>query len=262
MNWLGPPPEGETPASAEAPSRPPAPVNTSDLTPTTKDEIKQKLGEGAGKLTVNKGTDKVGEVCDVAIKSMKNTWVKLDEKVPDDYSRLKGATTRLRNVHDPVRTARCSIPRLFFALLTLWGLFFLILELAIYDSIAEVGAGAALFLLALFVTVFIGGDIFMFEAFRRIVDSLGWQIEILKASRIFYQQRLADLKDVSEGLEDVRGQMSGDIDQTTALLMDMERLGKLRTVTSVVNLFHQADYDDDNNDVPKENELSKRVDDP
>ncbi|CAK0818235.1 unnamed protein product, partial [Prorocentrum cordatum] len=223
---------------------PPAPIAIGALPPlaATKDEIRQKLGEGAGRF--HRAGSKVGDVCDVAIKHMKTTWVKLDERVPENYTWLKYATKKLRDTHDPVRTARCSIPRLIFSIVTLWGLVFFVLELCFYDAIANVGAGGGLFLLALFVTVYLGGDVFMFEAFRSIVADLGWQIQVLKASRDFYQHKLLDLKDVSAGLEDVRAQMSGDIDATTKLLTDMERLCKLRTVTSVVNLFHTADYGD------------------
>lgn len=203
--------------------------------------MKNAIGEGHN-VQNNKFTDKTSDLVDKAVRSMKSTWVKLDDKVSDD-SCLKKFTRALRDFEDPVKTARCSMPRLVFTGVTLAGLTLFIIEIILYDSIADLGAGLMVSLLGFFVTVFIGGDLFMFESFKKIVNELGWQIDVLKASRIWYKNKLVDLKDVREGLEHVQKQMDGDIDKTTTLLSDMERLGKMQTVTSVVNMFHNADYE-------------------
>lgn len=215
--------------------------------PHTKRELQKSLNEAADANGRSPGKraermDKVSDIVQQATASMKSTWKKLDDKVPEDNCGKK-CTAALRDLEDPVRSAKCSTSRCTFLLVTLAGAVFAIIEAAMYDSIADLVAGILLFLMGLFVTVFLGGDIFMFEAFRKVVNGMAKQIRILKRSLAFYGVKLNELSDVREGLEHVYREMDGDVRATAQLLADMERLGKLQTVSAVVNQFYAADYE-------------------
>eukprot|EP00929_Paragymnodinium_shiwhaense_P108312 TRINITY_DN7462_c0_g1_i2.p1 TRINITY_DN7462_c0_g1~~TRINITY_DN7462_c0_g1_i2.p1 ORF type:complete len:481 (-),score=119.70 TRINITY_DN7462_c0_g1_i2:238-1680(-) len=83
----------------------------------------------------------------------------------------------------------------------------------------------------------------MFEAFRKIVNQLQRQISKFRKRNDELEQLLGDLGGVEEGLQEVYGQMDGDIAATATLLEDLERFGKMQTVAAVVNQFYAADYD-------------------
>lgn len=155
---------------------------------------------------------------------------------------------KIRNMQDPVQGSHCSVGRLGFFLLFVCGVVFVVLELLSnddwtdYSDWVELIAAAFVGLMALFVSIFIGGDLFMFEAFKKVVNTLGQQVAELKAHRIFLQNKLTELGAVSNGMESVYKQMNGDVTATANLLTDMERFGKLQTVAAVMNNFFAADY--------------------
>lgn len=151
-------------------------------------------------------------------------------------------------VQDPVQTFHSSVGWLGFFLLFVCGVVIAVIDGTISEDsefMQAMGVIAAVFvaLMALFVTIFLGGDLFMFEALKKVVDDFGKQLKRLRASRTFYEGKLKDLAAVSTGMESVCKQMEDDVTGTTNLLTDMERLGKLQTVAAVMNQFFSADYD-------------------
>lgn len=197
-----------------------------------------KAGETMGGVVVDKATG----ITETAIKAMHGGVKKLDAKV-DEKSSMKRCTRACVEFQDPVQTARCSTGRLSFFCLFAWGVSFVIIEYIWYDSWEEIASAAFFAALALFVTIFLGGDIFMFEAFKGVVNAMEKQIKHLRESLNFLEGKREELGVVADGLEEVQKQMGGDINATTQLLCDMEKLGKLQTVAAVVNQFYAADYD-------------------
>eukprot|EP00930_Biecheleria_cincta_P010873 TRINITY_DN11323_c0_g1_i6.p1 TRINITY_DN11323_c0_g1~~TRINITY_DN11323_c0_g1_i6.p1 ORF type:complete len:625 (+),score=141.77 TRINITY_DN11323_c0_g1_i6:972-2846(+) len=209
--------------------------------PTTASEKKNDAGyEGTttGSVLVDKATD----FTERAIKAMHGGLIKLDAKV-DDKSSMKKCTKTCVEFQDPVQTARCSTGRLTFFCLFAWGVSFIIIEYLYYDSWVEMASAAFLAALALFVTIFLGGDLFMFEAFKGVVNAMEKQVNRLRESLNFLEDKRKELGVIADGIEEVHKQMGGDIHATTQLLCDMEKLGKLQTVAAVVNQFYAADYD-------------------
>lgn len=217
------------------------PGTIADDAPTAASEKKEgegKVGAASGGVVVDKATD----ITEKAIKAMHGGVKKIDDKV-DEKSSMKKCTRACVEFQDPVQTARCSTGRLLFFCLFAWGVSFVVLECIFYDSWAEMASAAFFAALALFVTIFLGGDIFMFEAFKAVVNAMEKQLEHLRESLNFLEGKRAELGVVADGLEEVHEQMGGDINATTNLLCDMEKLGKLQTVAAVVNQFYAADYD-------------------
>eukprot|EP00928_Gymnodinium_smaydae_P054810 TRINITY_DN38517_c0_g1_i1.p1 TRINITY_DN38517_c0_g1~~TRINITY_DN38517_c0_g1_i1.p1 ORF type:complete len:793 (+),score=123.86 TRINITY_DN38517_c0_g1_i1:52-2379(+) len=156
----------------------------------------------------------------------------------------KGAESKLPKIEDPVHSGHCTLGRIGFLLLCLTGLVFFIIELAASDQYwADWMTALQLFFVALFVTVFVGGDLFMFDAFKEIVNKMERQLKRLRRHVGFFEGKLNELAAVSDGLGNVCDQMNGDVNATVSLLTDLERLGKLQTVNAVINQFFAADYD-------------------
>lgn len=183
-----------------------------------------------------------GDVTDRCVKAMECGLKKVDETIPEEYSCSKKLCGNMRSFEDPAYM-RCSTGRLAFFLLFLIAVAFVIIEAVFYDYWAEVAGGSFVAVLALVVAIFLGGDLFMFEAFKSIVNAMERQLKRLQANLTFYQNKLEDLGTVSKGLESVYEQMSGDEHAVAQLLSDMERLGKLQTIAAVTNQFYAADYD-------------------
>lgn len=224
------------------------PKSDTDLPGTVADEApaaeSEKVHEEGKVGAASSGVvvDKAADITEKAVKAMHGGVKKLDEKV-DEKSSMKRCTRACVEFQDPVQTARCSTGRLVFFCLFLWGVSFIVLECIFYDSWAEMGSAAFLAALALLVTIFLGGDIFMFEAFKAVVYAMEKQLEYLRESLNFLEGKREELGVVADGLEEVQRQMGGDVNATTNLLCDMEKLGKLQTVAAVVNQFYAADYD-------------------
>eukprot|EP00931_Biecheleriopsis_adriatica_P058362 TRINITY_DN34717_c0_g1_i2.p1 TRINITY_DN34717_c0_g1~~TRINITY_DN34717_c0_g1_i2.p1 ORF type:complete len:650 (+),score=140.28 TRINITY_DN34717_c0_g1_i2:53-1951(+) len=187
----------------------------------------------------------VGAATDITercLKAMDAGLQRLDKKVPQD-SRRKKVLRKCMDFSDPVQTARCSLGRLGFFLLFVAAGIVAGIEAADYDYWAELCGAIFVALLALFVMIFLGGDLFMFEVFKKIVNEMEKQIKALRNHVNFYESKLEDLSSVSEGLAKVYEQLSHDEYAVTKLLSDMERLGKLQTVAAVLNQFYAADFD-------------------
>eukprot|EP00928_Gymnodinium_smaydae_P036492 TRINITY_DN2549_c0_g1_i1.p1 TRINITY_DN2549_c0_g1~~TRINITY_DN2549_c0_g1_i1.p1 ORF type:complete len:639 (-),score=99.82 TRINITY_DN2549_c0_g1_i1:322-2160(-) len=184
---------------------------------------------------------KAGELTDAALETMTEQAKKLDKRVPES-SCCSGILKRILSFKDPVQGPRCSIGRLGFASLAMFALVIMIIE-GVDEDWVELAAAAFVMLLALFVTIFVGGDLFMFDAFKALVNGMQRRLRHLTRNVDFYENKLTELNPVSEGLEAVYNQMGGDIQATTVLLTDMEKFGKMQTVSAVVSQFFAADYD-------------------
>merc|ERR1719240_2594679 len=118
-------------------------------------------------------------------------------------------------VQDPVQTFHGSVGGLGFFLLLVSGVVIAVIdgvnsEESEFMHSVEVIAAGFVALMGLFVTIFLGGDLFMFEALKAVVNATEQQVKQLRASRIFYEGKLKELGAVSTGMESVYKQMRGD----------------------------------------------------
>lgn len=197
-----------------------------------------KAQVGAGELCM-----KLGNALDTAIDRVDDRLEKVEENL-DDKSRCYQCIHAIRTFEDPVQMARCSPARVFFLAVCIAAAVFGVIAISGDEPDAwEFACGIFVALLAGFAGIFLGGDIFMIEAFQKVVHNIQKQINAFKKHNSEMRKQLASLKEVEAGLADVYEKMGNDVDATAALLRDMERYSSLQTVSAVVNQFFAADYD-------------------
>lgn len=218
--------------------------------------------------TPEKVCDAAGDLTERALALMDQSVKLLDEKVPQD-SCCSRCLKWIQSFEDPVQIKRCSIARIGFLLVTLVALVCAIYEVFDNDiklptstdgngseieaeevpfedlvlDWAEVLSNLYVMSMALFCTVFLGGDLFMFEAFRKMVNKLQVQTNSFQQSNDVLEDKLKNLLKVEQDLAEVSGQLDGNIQAVTELLLDLDKFGKLQTAAVVINQFYACDLD-------------------
>eukprot|EP00401_Gymnodinium_catenatum_P062345 CAMPEP_0117475706 /NCGR_PEP_ID=MMETSP0784-20121206/9933_1 /TAXON_ID=39447 /ORGANISM="" /LENGTH=627 /DNA_ID=CAMNT_0005269961 /DNA_START=28 /DNA_END=1911 /DNA_ORIENTATION=+ len=197
--------------------------------------------QGVLAAKANSACSVLGGAVDDALDRMDDGIGVLEKKAPKD-SCCQRCLKALKDLKDPVQLGRCSPGRLGFFAVAIASTVIMIIEINDEDW-EEMCSATFVLALGLFTTIFLGGDIFMFDAFRKILNSIKEQINKFRNSNAEYERQLGELGHVSDGLTEVQKQLGGDIKATTVLLKDMERFAALQTVASVMNQFFAADWD-------------------
>jgi len=234
-----------------------SPVNDAEASSSIKpagsaSPIKEKVVQVTGAVV-----NKASTLTDGALRVMGRGADALDQKVPAGGC-CSRCLKRCRSLEDPVQLQRCSCGRMGFALLAAAAVALIVWELMqggantvladAEDSGVELDAiellsNVYVFLLAMFCVTFLGGDLFMFNQFLEIVNTLHTQVLNFRKHNDALEGKLGQLGHVEEGLQHVYDQMGGDIEATTNLLLDLDRFGKLQTVGAVVNQYFASDLD-------------------
>lgn len=206
--------------------------------------------------------NKASTLTDGALRVMGRGVDVLDQKVPAGGC-CSRCLKRCRSLEDPVQLQRCSCGRMGFALLAAAAVSLIIWELmqggantvvagldvedleesSVELDVIELLSNVYVFLLAMFCVIFLGGDLFMFNQFLEIVNTLHTQVLNFRKHNDALEGKLGQLGHVEQGLQHVHDQMGGDIEATTNLLLDLDRFGKLQTVGAVVNQYFASDLD-------------------
>lgn len=208
-------------------------------------DVKKKLGDAMKTLDdgVDHLCDKLGDAVDKAISKVDEGLEKVDNQV-DEKGCCHRCIKSVRSVRDPVTMGRCSPFRILFILIMLAA--FGVAGWSASDDppdVWEMTCGIFVALLAGFIGIFLGGDIFMIKAFQAVVNKIQTQIDEFRKHNDELTLKMDRLGHVEEGLQSVYDQMGGDLNATASLLTDMERYSSLQTVSAVTNQFYASDYD-------------------
>jgi len=138
----------------------------------------------------------------------------------------------------------CSLWQIIFVCLAALGIFFIAYGFPFEDWLLVADA-ALLFALAIYCAICLGGDPCLLDALRKQCSEIHSEREQLSATNNELQVKLGQLSGVNGNLEQIQKQLVGQSQSAESILLELEKLGTIDTVSAAVSHFFRADRSHD-----------------